>query len=381
VSESIVWNVFRKDIGRKLTALGLAVGVWFWLANNLVGERRFLLEIRVVETRREAEDAQVGVPALYVVKPEQFILLEGDSVQASVVVRGLKTDLELLELSAVFEVPLDAIPDQNSTPDLQASNEGEGIWTLLLNNPAQFRAIGATLDELELEVIPPVIDLLLARKARAVVELGPENVQLHGEPQSGYEVGLSMVVPNQVGLIGPQRNINAIVADPTLLKFETINLDGKSFTVHQYVGLDRDIVDRPVQLDRTEVVRVTVPIYEKDSLLELYTVPVRYVNEEGLERRGMELVDADQELDLLVTGPKVVLDRYSEEQMREMIRLEFNWKDAKHRVANIEVKVLMDDKLPDSIQIFDIDGGAPEIMYTLRNVAPSVSTNGAADSP
>lgn len=384
MSQSILWNVFRKDIGRKLTALGLALGVWIWLASNLADERLFVLEVRVVETRREAEDAQVGVPALYVVKPKEFILLEGESVEATVLVRGLKTDLAMLELSAVFEVPLDALDDRGSANDMfdgTDTNEGEGTWRLQLNNPARFRAVGAALDDLDLTVKPGFINLVLARKARAVIDLGPDNVQLTGVPKSGYRIDShrSVVVPNQIALIGPQKDIAEILGDPSLLKFEAIDLEGKSFTIHQYVRLDRDKVDRPVRLDKTDVVLISVPLYEEESSRELYTVPVLYENAEDLVNRGMEVDKTDQELDLQVIGPTVVLSQYSDVQLRKKIRLVFDWADAQHRVANIGVAVL--DELPELIRIEDIDGGAPQIKYTLKDITPSGASGGTKDSP
>lgn len=373
MARSILWRLLRKDIGRKLTATGLAVGVWFWLAFNLAGERGIVLEMRMVETRREAEDAQVGVPALYVVKPKEFILLQGDPVEAQVLVRGLKTDLGALQLSAVFEIP----PDALGTKD-------EGSYRLVLDNPAQFRGIGAALDDLELSVSPSAIDLRLAREDRLTFDLGPDNVQLSGVPKPGHKVDKSRAVvsPSQVELVGPRRNIEAIRRNPSLLVFQVIDLEGQAYTVSREVSLDRDHVDRSVRLALVDSVTVQVPIFPEEFSRSLYSVPVHYLNEEDLGRRGLRVVSSTDTVDVLVVGPKALLDtnQYSDAQLLKKLFLVFDWSDAGLLVATKNVAT--HNTLPEAIRIEALKGGgAPEIEYTLEKIATSPPTNGNGDSP
>ncbi len=373
MGHSVFWTLFRKDIGRKLTALGLAVGVWFWLSSNLAGERVIVLELRMVETRREAEDSQVGVPALYVVKPNEFILLQGDAVEAKIVVRGLKADLDALQLSAVFEIP----PDALGTAD-------EGSFRLALSDATQFRALGAALDDLDLIVSPPEIELQLAREDRMTLDLGPDNVQLTGVPKPGHKVDESraLVTPSQVELIGPRLNIKAIRDNPALLVFQVIDLEGEAYTVSRTVSLDRDQVDRTVRLALIDSVTVQVPIYEEDLVRLLYSVPVRYENEEALGLRGMRWVDRTETVDIQVIGPKELLDTnlYSDEQLLKKIHPVFDWADARLPVANIDVAT--PNLLPDSIRIEAANkGGTPQIKYTLEEIATIPPTNVTGDSP
>ncbi|MFT7464321.1 MAG: hypothetical protein ACI9EF_002675 [Pseudohongiellaceae bacterium] len=366
------WTFVRKDIGRKLTAVGLAVGVWFWLAQNLAGEMGVVLEMRVVETRREAEDAQVGVPALYVVKPHEFILLQGDAVEAKVLVRGLKTDLDKLQLSAVFEISPDVLGTQ-----------AEGSFRLQLTNPANFRALGAAIDDLDISVSPPWIDLRLAREDRMTLDLGPRNVHITGVLKPGHVVdkSLAVVSPSQVEIIGPSHNIAAIRDDPSLLAFEVINLENQAYTVSREVSLDREKVDRSVRLALLDSVTVRVPIKEDDIVRQLYSVPVLYENVEDLERRGMKIVDKTDFVDLQVVGPKTLLDAsaYSDEVLATKIWLVFDWANAGVRVANMDV--VTPHLLPGTVRIEALNGGAPQIKYELEVIATNPTPNVTGDSP
>lgn len=74
MNRSLVYRVFRRDVGRKLVALMLAVVVWLLLTELVSGERNVPLDVRIVATRAEAEQLRSTVPAVYVVVPEHLLV-------------------------------------------------------------------------------------------------------------------------------------------------------------------------------------------------------------------------------------------------------------------------------------------------------------------
>ena len=369
----LLWFVFRKDIGRKITALTLAVIVWLMLAYQLRAKEEVSLDIHFVPDRQTAEQEAEEGRGIWVVVPPELILKAASKDLVVVTASGLETDISALRLSAVFEVPPDA---------LGTADAGEHL--VYLNNTARYRGGEVDVRDVLLDMAPKRLTLHLASRDEEVFDLGPNNVQPRGVPKEGYEIDRSRIAvsPSQVVLTGPREAIEALRRDPNEIRLEPIDIEGRGYNVSRQVGLDGQKVHRLVTM-RTAggQVRVDIPIAPRPATVDLYGVKVRYENEDSLARRGKRVVSRTESLDLRLRGPRPWLDARDEETLRKSVWVVYDWEDASHDVGRQRPR--LPNLLPDSIEILDLDGRQPEIEYTLEDIAPvdDASTAGDGESP
>jgi hypothetical protein len=352
-----VWMLFRHDIGRKLTALVVAVALWYSLANRLTLDRRIQLQVREVASRAEADQLRNTAPAVYLVVPREFIVRDKSRKTIRVDVRGNKDEVRNLELSAVLEIELDALGSQD-----------EAVIPIPLAR-SLFKAQSGELGLSELDVRPPILDVHLARRREAEITLGPSNVVVVGRPRQGYAFDESRirVAPNRVRISGPTSQVESLASNPEQLKLVPIDIEGRILEVSQQVGIDVEKVDRSVSLLTTGgLVEVSIPVRPRDITKELLSLPVSYENEDALGLSKRRVVFATETVDLLVTGPRSVLESLSREELAEKIRPVFDWSQVTLTLGDEPVKIFTGVGLPDSVRITDTDGRPVEIHYSLE---------------
>ncbi|GJM21561.1 MAG: hypothetical protein DHS20C15_14760 [Planctomycetota bacterium] len=370
---SLLYRLFRQDIGRKLTALLFALMMWVWLATLTQGKREIELDIFLVNTRAEAGAQRNVVPGLYLVVEPGLIVRDTDRQRVSVRVSGLKDVVDDLELSAVFTVSQEAIGD---------NDEGQVSLPLEASRDS-FRSRNSTFEVSEFDVRPRVLKLSLARRAEAEFELGAHNVATTGVPREGYtfDENRILVRPNRVRISGPRAVVEDLRRHPDALKLEPVTVEGATFEVTEQVGIDTERVDRNLTLHTAGgVVQVTIPFQARPFEVEMLAVEVHYENSVALDAQRRQVVSATRTVDLLVSGPRSVLEGLSREQLAESVRLYYDWGGAGLDQARDRVKVFQNGPAA-KLQITGLDGRHPEIEYRLEAVdpPPPIGTNG--DTP
>jgi hypothetical protein len=366
-----LWKIIRRDIGRKLTAFIVAVVLWTTLANVLTEERLLQFNIQVVDTVAEADQERSRTPAVYLVVPPELIVRDMSPGRVRVDVKGLKDDVSDLDVSAVIVLQPDALGDQD-----------EAVVPVLLDRD-QFKGREREPSLSEFNINPPRIDVTLARKAEAELLLGPENVVVVGRPREGYAFDESSirVTPNRVTIEGPSSAVDNLVANPGQLKLRAVSVEGRILEVSQQVDIDKEKVDRSVSLLTTGgVVEVSIPVRPRDITREVFSVPVSYENEDLLSIDKRRVVVTTETLDLLVTGPRPVLEGLTPEQLAERIRPVFDWSEVSLTLGDEKVR-LYRDGLPDSVRITDLDGRPPEIHYRLETADSDANSGIDGESP
>ncbi len=368
--EGRTWNPYRlvrRDIGRKLSAVFLACFLWFVLQAFVVGERTLALPVRVVRSVAEAEQQRASSPAIYVVVPDGLIAdvkrLRQDkdlnrlrSSRVEIDVKGLREQIQSLELSAILEIN-----------DEQLVGEDENIVRFNLNVEDLFKVKSGEQPEYsEFEVKPKQLSVPIARETTGVFELTSANVEIEGRPRAGYAFDPSdiRISPNLVAVSGPKKRLDELRSDPAGLRLRTLVIEGKSSQVSQDIGLSPDLGELTLLTGGGQVT-VTVPIDSVPYSVELPFVRVRYINADALPASKRRMVSATESVDLLVTGPEAELYSQSEEWLRERIFVVFDWSEASFLQAEEKVSVFTQG-LSDEVEITTPDGRAPQIEYQLE---------------
>jgi hypothetical protein len=357
-----LWATLRHDIGRKVTALALALLMWAWLENFVVGEKDFTLEVTVMSTQRLADDAGRKSSGVYLVVPDDLIVIEKEA-SVRLKVRGLKDDIENLVLSAVL------IYDGADLGDAD-----EAVVSRLLER-STFRSPGENPDLTEFRIRPDdVFDVTLARRETLEnVTLSAANVAIEGRPRDSYvfRSGGIRVTPNTVTITGPRGALKTMETDPTLPRLAPVDLEGKTSTVTKSVGLSKELLAQGVIL-LPGMVAVTVPIEPEGMSVNLLGVQVHYDNEEALSESGRRVVNKTDTLDLKLVGPSSVLTQLTTDQLGRMFQLRLDWGDipANLPLGRADVTILR-STLPFEVSVSLLDSGdAPFIEYELGDIEP-----------
>lgn len=364
--------LIRHDFGRKLTALGLALGVWFVLESVVLADLPDLLakvEIRFVPSVEAADivRAQTSQPAVYLIVPENLILMSCKPEKLRLTVKGLKKDVEGLVLSAYVQL---------TEADLAGKDENTFTRTL---NRESFKSRGdppdLTLFRIGHESTAD-LTITLARRATLNVALGPANVQVTGQAAKDFvaDTKLASVVPNVLDVSGPSRVIERFRADPSALKLAPVVVDGRSAAVSQVVGL-ADLPDNGLVLlgSRDNKVQVTVPVVPEPGEVVLRAIPINYLHQESaLKSRRMRLVDQPPEsLDVLVRGPKSELGAFPPDQLAQRVYqfFDFNSPDLVPGINHPHLKGFVDG-LSDAVRVYGVDNRdeAPLIQFKVELV-------------
>jgi len=358
-------RVFRRDIGRKLVALMIAVIVWWLLSLYVSDSREISLEVVPVRERADAEEQRLVNPAFYVVVPEGLIVRSVNAKQVRVTVRGLRSEVARMEreLYAIHQIPAGAVGAENEKN--HAIRLSESMFRIERGLPSAS----------EINFDPLEFSLLLAQEARRTFDLAAGNVTITGTPREGhmFDSETCRIRPSQVELVGPRAIVDAYMAVPTDLRLEPVDITGKAFSVTRQVGLDREKVHPSVtMLTQNELVEVTVDVFPEPVARRLLRVPVEYNGEELLVTRNLRVAEATATLDVIVHGPPDSLDKYTDVDLRKAIKLVYDWSATTVEQGRDHVS-FFGNGLP-GVTITDVDGRTLEIVFRLDRIETSPAT-------
>jgi hypothetical protein len=357
-----LWKALRQDLGRKVTALALALLLWGALDNFVVDDKTIPLEVRTVATLADADRERAATPAVYLVVPAELLVQGLSASSVRLKVRGLRDDVEGLNMSAVL-----IFGQEDLGGDDQATLTRELVREV-------FRSRGNSPQLTDFDVKPRTLDITLARRATAEITLGPDNVTIEGPLRDGYVFYNSRITvrPNTVRLTGPSALIEPIRNDPALPKLSPVNAKDKSLTVSQMVGLPPELVEQGVTLLTTGgQVEVTVPIVPDDLEVDLLGVPILYRNEDVLATRRKSVLSRPEVIDVKVVGPQSELQALTTDQLRERLWLTYDWRGAPDLLQfTAPVRVAKVD-LSRDVKVLDFwSGEEPKIEIELADLAP-----------
>lgn len=259
---NLLRRVFVNDWRRKLVALALAFGLWWYVDGLLAHDRGLSLRLVVVGERITPE---TGTLALRV--PDGWTLVEprpGASIQ--IWLRGSRSSLENFtgrQFAAYYEIPSGA--SGRGGPDLMASVRPEDFEWLRLEEARQLLAGVAGAQ---------VFDFRMERVQQRALPLGHHLLDLRGATAPEYEVMPwdARFELTQATLAGPQRVVEEAFAEheraaadldrPASL-FEPLQLDG---TVRRDVSVALRLAEawlaRGLALE-PEWVRATIPVRQR----------------------------------------------------------------------------------------------------------------------
>jgi hypothetical protein len=280
---SAVLNMFRslfvKDLGRKIVALVLAIGLWFLISKIVRIERPNAVEVLVVTNpaqesalRTDPNSLVVDVPSeLVVVDPKN--LTKGGKTDASVILSGPSTLLEGeggVRITARYRIP----PNYCETQSPRTFTLDPGA--ILINSLRPPTGVGVEIQD------APVITL--ARRESRRVHIDYRNFPILGRPQEGWELDEknrpNQVTPlqRQVTISGPAEAVHTIEVDPTQLRFQPIDITRGDKTISQVLALDKTVhpfltlEDPPT--GRVSVDVVLTELREERTLKNVRVVPL-----------------------------------------------------------------------------------------------------------
>jgi len=320
-----LFRAVRHDIGRKLTALGLAVGVWFVLEGLVLDEQNEVLDVRAVHSVEEADRERLTAnrSTIYLVVPESLDVQDVEPDNLRLRVKGLKDDVRGLVMSAVLEF---------AESDLLGQDQAAVQRTLGRENfKGRDRSPELTLFRIGRDA-NPTLTVTLVRRATVSLTLGAVNVTVTGQPAKGYVYDSAGAKPRLtvVTVSGPGSIVERFRSDPGLLKLAPVSVEGRNLTVTQSVGLDQHLLDQRVTMTPASI-DVTVSVSPKDTELKVFALPVTLKNEAALAEAGFRMVGRPPEtIDVLVRGPAPELERYAQdlEQLARQIDLVFDFRHA-----------------------------------------------------
>jgi hypothetical protein len=352
------FRALRRNIGRKLTALALGLLLWGTLQNFVIDDQTLELDVRTVSSVEQADRERRTVEAVYLVVPPDTIVRDLSAERIRVKVEGLRDEVgAALGMSAVLELELDVLGTLDETTFRLPLERGVFKGREGSPNLTNFR------------VRPETLSGTLARTATAQIPLTHLNVTMEGRPRDGYYFLDSSidVRPNEATVTGPRAVIDAIKADPALPKLTPVKVGERSTRVIQLVGLPQELLDRGVRLQTPGgQVEVSIPIVPEDTTVNLFSVPVRFLNEDVIATSGRQIVARTEALDVRVVGPTLELDRFTPQSLADAIHLVFDWRDATQVQARPKVRVFLDG-LSDGVRVLAFDTNeAPIISYELK---------------
>ena len=355
---SWVWRTFRYDIGRKVMAFGLASVLWYLLFTWVVEKDGKSLPVVSVATIDDARQQAEITPGVYLVVPEGLIVRESRPAKVDIDYAGRREDISDLRPSVIIELS-DALLGNADEDELEFA---------ITRNKFRFRGDEPDFSEFKIRDEKLVVDAV--RETTADIAISAVNARVLGSPQENYsyESGSISTFPNTISVRGPKPVIDGFLRDPSSLVLEPVSVEGRLGQVRQPVDLAEELRARQVEL-LGPLVMVTVPIQPDPSSQELRSVPIEYVGVDDLALEGLRVKDTTLEVDLLVSGPKSIVNR-GEEWLRRRIFLRHEWSSDLEE-GREDVKVVIDLADADELQqltVTDMMGNTPQITFELEAI-------------
>jgi hypothetical protein len=266
----LLYFVFRKDIGRKLMALVLALILWVWLDQKVVTREPHNLTVRVVYGANAfmEQSASFSGEAFFIELPENLILEE---------------DLVDRILQVTLSAPKDILKSRLIGHRKINESDMQGRDTLKIPIKLSKEYFEALRMERAKSVLvdfdPPQIVVEIARRKTVEIELTRENVAFEGLEDliaKGIEIETVTFDPNTIKIEGPAPVIDEIASDNIRLQLESMALS--DIDKRQDLGLSRTMRDKKVSiLGSNQSVKVSVNLTEpKDERILEKEVLVLY---------------------------------------------------------------------------------------------------------
>lgn len=343
-SLSSVKKTFRRDIGRILMALFLAILVWVYVAQKVVNSRVYRLNIRLVTgIDSYHEEVDKGGDTFFIILPESLMELSGpDDRTLNVTLSGPEERLPKGSsmLNGRYEITLQQHM-QSKDKNFITIDLASGMFDAL----RQVEGVRASFN-------PPQIHLRLARRESTQIHLSAENnldirERLPQDSPFQYRPGDVDFEPNPVEISGPAPDIEKIMGDPSIFKLEEIdisNVKGSDYSrdLHPSAGM---MIKRITLTTQNNVVRVRLNLREKEVARDLKDVPLvlltknpplgQMVQEELTPESGM--------VDLKLRGPEALLKNLTEIQLKEIFMPVVDARNMTQDVENLAITVKCSD--------------------------------------
>jgi len=318
-----IYNIFRKDIGRKAMALLFAMILWIYLDGQLVSDQNRYLQVRVVEGRSEfdRERGYVDSDTFFIVISKELMLTrEIETGRVSLKISGPKDSIPEKLIGKIF------FDERTMGGDLQREK-------LIRLNRDQFDVLG---DRERINITeffkPKEIKVALAMRGKATITLGDDNLLVNGMELLDMNIDFPIRYnPTDITLTGPAHEIEKIAANPKILKLQAINLTKRVQDMQTDLPLSRDWQDKKVTIQgNSDLVSVKVLFDEPEDVLVVKDVEINVrFNERFLtpgERAKIVLEarlghEQEEMVDITFKGPKPSIQELREKDLEDLRRL------------------------------------------------------------
>jgi hypothetical protein len=316
-----VHGVFRKDIGRKLMALLLAVIVWVYVAQKIENSVSHRLSIRVVEGMDAYREAQAQADKSF------FIVLPENVMKAGVADRTYTEDTSLkVTLSGMRDrLPKKLVGMYEVGPRHLGELDAKVVQIQVLKDyfPDLREAHG-----IRVRIDPPTIDVGLARReAHELILTGANNLsivnKLPADLELIYDPRLVTFDPNPVVLAGPAPEIDRIFRDPSVFKLDTIDFAKVRMDSSLQLPPSDTATSRKVSIrTRDGLVTVNLGIREEEVSRDLTLIPVLLLDGgQTLDPlRAKEATPNSETVDIVLKGSPSALNKVIEDDIRKQVK-------------------------------------------------------------
>jgi len=365
------YSVFRKDIGRKLMAIFLAIIVWIYVAQKVDDRKEHELHIHVVQGQEAyLEQSNLVDEGFFIILPEN--VMETSSIDDN-------TFIEEKILRVILSGPSERLPTklvgkyafsyQSLTSESDSHYEQVTILREFFPDLLQASGIRVTFE-------PKRIELKLAWRKEISISLNAAN-NLNTvnalSPGDGLSYDPSRVTfdPTNVTISGPAPEIDAIRQDPSLFELETVDFSeiGKGATL-QLHGSPEMLRKKITVRTRDNVIAVNLNILEKEVEESLFVPIILLDNGNPLPLEKLDTIKPEEEMvEVIIKGRKSVLENLSDEERQARILAVIDLKG--RRVKDIYDLVLYTSDLPDTVRVSLKEGESkPVVQFPEPEPAP-----------
>jgi len=345
------YTTFRKDIGRKLMALFLAILVWIYVAQKVDDRKEHELHIHVVQGQEAyLEQSNLVDEGFFIILPEN--VMEISSIDKN-------TFIEEKILRVILSGPSERLPaklvgkyafsSQNLIPESDSLDEKVTILREFFPDLLSTAGIRVTFE-------PKRIDLRLAYRKEINISLSAVNNlnyvnELPPERGLSYDPTQVSFDPTNVTLSGPAPEIDLIKKNPSLFRLETIDFReiGRGATL-QLRGSPEMLKKKITLRTRDNLIAVNLNIKESETEESLFVPIILLDNGNPLPLDELDEIKAEEEMvEVVIKGPKSALQNFSDEERQARILAVIDLMGL--RVKDIYDLVLFTNDLPESVRV------------------------------
>jgi len=347
-------NVFRKDIGRKLMALFLALLVWSYVAQKVVDSDTRRLNIRLVTKQVFLEEFSKEGDTFFIILPDN--LMEVSRSDQTTLVEDQILEVNLSGPKDLLPTKLIGKREVHVGP---MGRDGVNVRDIPITiDKSCFEDLG--LEEIRASFNPAEIKLTVAMRDELIIQLtGQDNLHVEGELPEEFEMEYDrsrvQFDPNPVTILGPAPEIEKIRANPSLFKLRTIRISQDFSSGFSYdLGPSREMEEKKVTLltQKGNMVKVRLNLQEKDMEITLFSIPLLLLrNGQPLDSRELNSITPDKEtVDVVMRGRPSLFASRTKENLRKKIKLVVDLEDRTDFPQTFDISIWRWD-LEDSIRV------------------------------